>query len=81
MPVTNRNLGAISPSGLRPTVFAYETTDSKATVKGAGYFNLAASMLAVGDRILIHCSDADFDAHVSANTGTVVTIAAVDAFA
>jgi len=55
--------------------------DAKATVKGAGYFNDAANHLTVGDRIMIHASDADFDAHVSDITAGVVTIAAIDTFA
>lgn len=59
----------------------YTSDDAKATVKGAGYFNNASTHLSVGDRLMIHASDADFDAHVSANAAGVVTIAAVDAFA
>lgn len=55
-------------------------SDAKATVKGANYFDGAATLLAVGDRLLIHASDADFDAHVSAISAGAVTIAAIDAF-
>lgn len=54
--------------------------DNKATLKGAGYFNGAANLFTVGDRLLLHASDADFDAHVSDITAGVVTIAAIDAF-
>lgn len=72
----------LSGSGKGSKVFTYYTSgDNKAAVKGAGYFNTAANHLAVGDRIMIHASDADFDAHVSANSAGVVTIAAIDAFA
>lgn len=70
-----------SGSGGGVKIWSYNGSDAKATVKGAGYFNTAAGLLTVGDRILIHASDADFDAHVSANAAGVVTIAAVDAFA
>lgn len=68
-------------SGGGVKIFTYNSTDSKATVKGAGYFNTAADLLTVGDRIMIHASDADFDAHVSAISAGAVTIAAIDTFA
>jgi hypothetical protein len=58
----------------------YETTDAKATVKGAGYFNLAAKELARTGKLLIFASDATFEAKVTIAAG-VVTIAAMDAFA
>lgn len=58
----------------------YETADTKATVKGVGYFNNAANELARVAEILIVASDATFRAKVSVSAG-VVTIAAVDAFA
>lgn len=63
--------------------FTYTTADdNKAAVKGANYFNGAASLLQVGDRIAIKASDANFDAQVSAISGAgAVTIAALDAFA
>ena len=59
----------------------YTSADNKAAVKGANYFDNAANHLQVGDRLMIHASDADFDAHVSAISSGAVTIAAVDAFA
>ena len=64
-------------------MFSYDAgDDNRAAVKGTGYFNDAASLLTVGDRIMVHASDTDFDCHVSAISGAgVVTIAAVDAFA
>lgn len=70
-----------SGGGLK--VFSYFTSaDNKAAVKAANYFNDAADLLTVGDRIMIHASDADFDCHVSAiSAAGVVTIAAVDGFA
>jgi len=71
-----------SGSGGGIKIFSYNAgADAKAAVKGTGYFNSAAALLNVGDRILIHASDADFDAHVSAISAGVVTIAAIDAFA
>jgi len=70
-----------SGSGGGIKIFSYNAgTDAKTAVKGAGYFNTAADILSVGDRILIHASDADFDAHVSAISAGVVTIAAIDGF-
>jgi hypothetical protein len=69
-------------SGAGVKIWSYNAgSDAKATVKGAGYFNTAADLLTVGDRVLIHASDADFDAHVSAISSGVVTIAAIDSFA
>jgi hypothetical protein len=72
-----------SGSGSGRKVFTYDSgTDNQAAVKGANYFNDAATLLTVGDRIHVHASDADFDAHVSAiSAAGAVTIAAVDAFA
>lgn len=79
-----KNLENHSGSGAGVKVFSYFTSgDNKAAVKGASYFDPAADggLLTVGDRIMIHASDADFDAHVSAiSAANVVTIAAVDAF-
>lgn len=81
MALALQNLENHSSSGGGTKLFTYRTTDdNKAAVKGAGYFNDAADLLAVGDRILIHCTDADFDCHVSAISSGVVTIAAIDAF-
>ncbi len=70
-----------SGSGGGLKVFSYNGSDNKATVKAANYFNDAADLLSVGDRIMIHASDANFDAHVSAISSGAVTIAAIDAFA
>lgn len=69
-----------SGSGGGLKIFSYNSTDAKATVKGAGYFNDVATLVSVGDRIMVHATDADFDAHVSANAAGVVTIAAIDTF-
>jgi hypothetical protein len=55
-------------------VGTYETTDNKATVKGAGYFNNAAKELARVGVLWIFASDATFPATVSISAG-VVTIA------
>lgn len=58
----------------------YQTTDNKATVKGAGYFNAGAQELIRVRAILIVASDATFEAKLSIASG-VVTIAALDTFA
>ena len=57
----------------------YQTTDAKATVKGAGYFNGAANEMGRVGAILIVASDATFEAKVSVAAG-VVTLAALDTF-
>lgn len=36
-----------------PTIWAYKSADTLATIDGAGYFNAAAGKLKVGDWILI----------------------------
>lgn len=61
------------------TVAAYETTDTKATVKGAGYFNAAANELARVGIIWIFASDATFPAKVAIASG-VVTISLPDVY-
>jgi hypothetical protein len=58
----------------------YQTTDAKATVKGANYFDALAEHMARVGSITIYASDATFQAKVSISAG-VVTIAALDAFA
>ena len=70
-----------SGSGGGVKLFSYNAGgDTKAAVKASGYFNSAAGLLTVGDRIMVHASNADFDAHVSAISGGAVTIAAIDTF-
>ena len=70
-----------SGSGGGVKLFSYNAgADNKAAVKAGGYFNSAAGLLTVGDRIMVHASNADFDAHVSAISAGVVTIAAIDTF-
>ena len=61
------------------TLSAYETTDNKAAVNGAGYFNAAANELYRTAAILIKASDATYFAKVSIS-GNVVTLAAMDTF-
>lgn len=63
-----------------PVLGLYETTDTKAVVKGAGYFNSAANELTRVGGMLITASDATFFAKVSSANG-VVTLSAMDDFA
>jgi len=56
------------------------STDNKATVKGAGYFNTAANELMNVKAMLIISTDATFEAKVTVASG-VVTLAALDGFA
>lgn len=85
MAFTLKNLENHSGSGAGLKIFSYFTSDdNRAAVTGSNYFDDAANagLLTVGDRIQIHSSDFDFDAHVSAiSAANVVTIAAIDAFA
>lgn len=61
------------------TIAIYETADTKATVKGAGYFNLAANELGRVGMMWIVASDATFPVKVSVAAG-VVTIALPDIY-
>lgn len=82
MAFTLANFENHAGSGAGVKIWSYDgSADTKATIKGASYFDTAADLLTVGDRIMIHASDADFDAHVSAISAGVVTIAAIDTFA
>lgn len=58
----------------------YETTDNKAAVKAANYFNDAANELARVGVLLIFASDATFFAKCTVAAG-VVTIAAPETYA
>ncbi len=55
------------------------TTDNKAAIKGAGYFNSVSNELLNTKAMLIVATDATFEAKVSVSSG-VVTLAALDAF-
>ena len=82
MAFTLKTLENHSGSGAGVKVFSYSTADAKATVKGANYFDAGAGLFEVGSRLMIHASDADFDAHVvSISAANVVVVAAIDAFA
>lgn len=63
------------------TLWHYTTTDSSVT--GAGYFNSAADMLRVNDLIIANIATGGSPSTifyvVTANTGTVVTVAAFTA--
>lgn len=81
MAFTIKNLENFSGSGDSVRVFGYKTTtDNRAAVNGAGYFNGAANLMRAGDRIHIASSDVNYDAAVASVTAGVVTIAAVGAF-
>ncbi len=52
----------------------YKTTDNKAAVKGANYFNKASDKVLVGDWILVSASDGALIAKVKTVTRTSVVI-------
>lgn len=59
----------------------YRTTaDTKATVKGAGYFDSVSDEMSNVQAVLIVATDATFEAKVSVSGGAV-TLAALDTFA
>lgn len=55
----------------------YSSTDALSVVRASGYFNDAATMMNVGDLVIVYDSDAPTIALsvVLSNTGTVVDIA------
>ena len=67
-----------SGGGLK--LWSYNGSDTATATKASGFFNEASDLLSVGDRILCHATDADFDCHVSAISSGVVTVAAIDSF-
>ena len=58
------------------SLWMYSTTDTIATVNTSGYFNSAASMLAVRDLIIVCDTNAPTTnfVNVLSNTGTVVDV-------
>ena len=58
----------------------YHSDDTKAVIKGAGYFNTVANEMTNVRSILIIASNATFEAKVTVAAG-VVTLAALDGFA
>jgi hypothetical protein len=77
---------ALDKSNLDPTgsgskgvkcIGHYQTTDNRATVLGANYFNGAAEELARTRILWVFCSDKDFPCKVTITAG-VVALAATD---
>jgi len=76
MAFTLKNLQNLSGSGDAPKIWTYSTTDNKAAIEGANYFDDAAGLLSVNDAIYVACSDANIFKHVSAISGAgAVTVA------
>lgn len=71
-------LDSASHNSDMPRTWAYTTTDAIADVNTAGYFNDAAHLLNVGDRITAITSSGgtpSYDVfYVNANNGTVVDV-------
>jgi hypothetical protein len=51
--------------------------DTRAAMLAAGYFDQSAHLLRRGDMLLTRASDSFAILHVTANTGTAVTVAAI----
>jgi hypothetical protein len=51
--------------------------DTRAAMLSAGYFDQSAHLLRRGDMLLTRASDSFAILHVTANTGTAVTVAAI----
>lgn len=54
-----------------------DDADTRAAILAAGYFNASAHLLRRGDMVLTRASDSFAILHVTANTGTVVSVAAI----
>lgn len=75
MAFTLRNLQNLAGSGDAPKIWSYSSADAIATVEGAGYFNGASDLLAVGDLIWCYLSDKQQFKSVTAISSGVVTVA------
>ena len=77
MPFNIQKLENHSSSGHGPRVFSYKSTaDTLAVVAASAYFNLASTLLLVGDFIMVSASDIDAlltVATVNTTTGLVTT--------
>jgi len=75
-------IGGQSKAGNAPQIWSYTTTDTHATVDTSGYFSSMASLLKIGDLILVvvtssgAVSTAGFHV-VMTNTGSVVNVSDV----
>lgn len=81
MAFIRKNLsGNIGSGSTAPKIRSYiSTTDAKAAVKGAGYFNDATQIMEKGDFIMAHCSDGATVLSVTSASGAAsVTVIASD---
>jgi len=77
-------IGGQAKAGNAPQIWSYTTTDAHGTVDGSGYFNSAASVLKVGDLILVVVTSSGAVSTagwhvVMTNTGSVVNVSDVTA--
>ena len=77
-------IGGQAKAGNAPQIWSYTTTDVHATVDTSGYFNSAASVLKVGDLILVVVTSSGAVSTagwhvVMTNTGSVVNVSDVTA--
>jgi hypothetical protein len=67
-----------SKAGNAPSLYAYSTADAIADINTSGYFNAVASILNVGDVILVRSSTGGTQAltlvYVASNTAGVVDV-------
>lgn len=84
MAYQSQNLSALAYSN-GFTLWHYRTADPASDVDNAGYFNVAAAMLRTGDFVLINAGLGTAPTHgvmvVAANSGVVVDVANLSAFA
>jgi hypothetical protein len=73
MAFIKNNLQRIGGVANKGAYVYYAGTDTKATVEASGYFNNAASLLAVGDKIMILADTYTMNVAVLTNDGTTVT--------
>jgi len=79
MAYTAANLSLVNYSGNGFHIWHYTTTDAKATIDTAGYFNSVASEMNVGDVIFANTSTGGTAEYgifvVNSNNGTTVDVA------
>ena len=64
-------------AGNAPSMYAYKSADTQATINTVGYFNDVASIVSVGDIIFVYdtTTPSMVLTYANANSGTVVDIA------
>lgn len=82
MAYTHPSLSSLSPQGIGPRLWSYDSgSDNRAAVVASGYFNAAAQDLKIRDVIFVKASDHPVILAVANISGGVVTTTRLDSVA